>query len=344
MDLTTEAIKELKHAYDDLPSLPGTHRVAAAEVLALLQSLSPGVHALSADRVLALIRRVTAEAAGAPPATGKAAVVVNLPDEAPGTQADAPAPWTAASLQGTTSPTGACPPTAPLPQSPLEGDLPTDVVAPYCLPKSKAAAAAAAAATAGGVAGARAPGPPAGAETRRAAGEDRGRGDESSSSSDDSEGTAAAAAAAAAVRDNFMRPGAVGGHRGPSVRTGVSEWGSMDAHVKGVKHEGSGKGHHHHHHSHQIHQHHHHHHHHGRHHRPHGDAVGKTFDRAPTTVTDGTAPKPPPSSTASLPPSAAPPRPAGVKSLGGPPPRGRWYSPRLGGEPPAPETAKAHRG
>jgi len=317
MDLTTEAIKELKHAFDALPSLPGTDRAAAAEVLALLQSVSPGAHALSADRVLALIRGVTTKAAGAPPAAGKAAVVVDLHDDAPGTQAVAPASRTAASPQGATSPAAARSPTArsppPPPHSPLAGDLPTDVVAPYCLPKSKAAAAAVTAGgVAGGKAGARTSGPPSGVETRRAAGEDQGWGDETPDTSDDPDGTAAAAAAAAAVRESFMRPGTAGvHHRGPSERTGGAEFGSMNAHVKGVKHEGGGKGHpHHHHHNH----HHHHHHHHRRQHRPHGDAAVGASDRAPTTAADGGAPKPPPSSAASPPASAAPPRPTAAKS------------------------------
>jgi len=314
MDLTTEAIKELKHAFDALPSLPGTDRAAAAEVLTLLQSVSPGAHALSADRVLALIRQVTTEAAGAPPDAGKAAVVVDLPDDAPGTQAVAPASQTAAPPQGATSPAAARSPTTrsppPPPHSPLVGDLPTDVVAPYFLPKSKATAAAATAGgVAGGKAGTRTPGPPSGVETRRAAGEERGWGDGTPDTSDDADGTAAAAAAAAAVRDTFMRPSTAGGHRAPSDRTGGAEFGSMNAHVKGVKHEGGGKGHHHHHHN-----HHHHHHHHRRQHRPHGDAAVGASDGAPTTAADGGAPKPLPSSAASPPAPAALPRPATVRS------------------------------
>ncbi|KAK1867521.1 hypothetical protein I4F81_010028 [Pyropia yezoensis] len=72
MDLTTEAIKELKQAFTALPSLPGTERVAAAEVLGLLQSLGPASSMPSVDHLFRLIEQVTKEAAAVVPAAAVA--------------------------------------------------------------------------------------------------------------------------------------------------------------------------------------------------------------------------------------------------------------------------------
>lgn len=72
MDLTTEAIKQLKQAFTALPTLPGTERVAAAEVLGLLQSLGPAASMPSTDHLFRLIEQVTKEAAAVAPTAATA--------------------------------------------------------------------------------------------------------------------------------------------------------------------------------------------------------------------------------------------------------------------------------
>lgn len=235
MDLTTEAIKELKQAFTALPTLPGTERVAAAEVLGLLQSLGPAASMPSVDHLFRLIEQVTKEAAAVAPAAAVAQSAAAAPSAA---AAAAAAVWprdppngvlsgpsgVASSVllpgsPGATSPRAfpARPPLPPpLPASATGSAPPADAEAAPGVPPSKEGAVATAV-----VAGGRGQTvPPSGGARCVAMGDARlkqavdagwGKPPELASSSDDDLlGDAAAAAAAAAVSRKVVRPTAGG--------------------------------------------------------------------------------------------------------------------------------------
>lgn len=232
MDLTTEAIKELKQAFTALPSLPGTDRVAAAEVLGLLQSLGPASSMPSVDHLFRLIEQVTKEAAAVVPAAAvaqsaplapSATAASVLPGDHPDGVRSGPcclaSPVPLPGSPGATSPR-AFPARPPLPPPPLPpaamgSTSPADGDAARRVQPSKDAAATAAAATGGR--GQMLPGSARCVtlgDTRIKQAVDAGWGkppDLASSSDKDLHGDAAAAAAAAAVSRKVVRPSAGGG-------------------------------------------------------------------------------------------------------------------------------------